>query len=227
VQSNCPQCGQRIAIEDAKVPDRPFSVKCPKCQTIVKLSGRPKTEPPPEAAKPPDTPPSEAEEVRVQMLAQVRREMSSQDKPSLGKALVSLPDQAHAGAMTLALTRIGYEVDALDNPGEALRLMEQGLYAIVVTSRLAPQPGKGETLYERLRRLSPDARRRVFLVLVGDDLKTGDGTQAFVHLADLAVHPKDGGSIDSTLRNTIGERTRLYQTFLDVRQRHESTPSQG
>ena len=30
-----------------------------------------------------------------------------------------------------------------------------------------------------MSRLSPDARRRVFLVLVGDEFKTGDGTQAF------------------------------------------------
>jgi twitching motility protein PilT len=29
-----------ITIDDAKVPDRPFGVKCPKCQTVVKLPGK-------------------------------------------------------------------------------------------------------------------------------------------------------------------------------------------
>jgi twitching motility protein PilT len=40
VQANCPECGHRIVIDDAKVPDRPFGVKCPKCQAVVRLPGR-------------------------------------------------------------------------------------------------------------------------------------------------------------------------------------------
>jgi twitching motility protein PilT len=40
VQTTCPQCAQRIVVDDAKAPDRPFSVRCPKCQTLVKFPGR-------------------------------------------------------------------------------------------------------------------------------------------------------------------------------------------
>jgi twitching motility protein PilT len=40
VQASCPQCTQAIIIPDAKVPDRPFTVKCPKCQAAVRLAGR-------------------------------------------------------------------------------------------------------------------------------------------------------------------------------------------
>jgi DNA-binding NtrC family response regulator len=194
-------------------------VKCPKCQTIAKFPGRPKAEP---EAGPPPEPLGETDEARAHVMAQARREMSSGDTPSAGRALVSLPDRAQASAMSLSLTRLGYHVDTMDDPGEAVHLMEQGLYAIVVTNRASPQMAKGESLYQRLNRLSPDSRRRVFLVLVGEDLKTGEGVQAFAQLADLAVNPKDTDSIDATLRNTVAERTRLYQTFLDVRRRHES-----
>src|SRR5262252_795758 len=31
----CPQCSARLQIDDAKAPSRPFSVRCPKCQTSV------------------------------------------------------------------------------------------------------------------------------------------------------------------------------------------------
>lgn len=41
MQTSCPQCAQRIVVDDAKAPDRPFSVRCPKCQTLVKFPGRP------------------------------------------------------------------------------------------------------------------------------------------------------------------------------------------
>jgi twitching motility protein PilT len=47
MQASCPECTQPLVIADARVPDRPFSVKCPRCQTIVRLPGR---ERPPAAA---------------------------------------------------------------------------------------------------------------------------------------------------------------------------------
>ena len=50
-----------------------------------------------------------------------------------------------------------------------------------------------------MSRLSPDSRRRVFLVLVGDDFKTGDGTQAWIAMADLVLHPRDLGNADAVL----------------------------
>jgi twitching motility protein PilT len=40
VQATCPQCANLITIDDAKVPDRPFGVKCPKCQNVVRLPGK-------------------------------------------------------------------------------------------------------------------------------------------------------------------------------------------
>ena len=220
MQAPCPQCGTKIAVDDAKVPDRPFQVKCPKCQTAVRFPG--KAAPEPATGEPASAAPPSAEELKVQMMAQLRREMSmGEGAPSHGRALVGLSDKALAGAATLTLTRQGYQVDTLDNGPEGARLMEQGVYELVVTSRAGGAPGK-ETLYQSLSRLNPDGRRRLFVVLVGDEFKTGDGTQAFTCLADLVVHTKDVASVDAVLRNTIGEKGRVYQAFIDAKRRHES-----
>lgn len=43
----CPNCTTRLQLDEAKVPDRPFSVRCPKCQQIVNAQ-------PPAAAPRPD-----------------------------------------------------------------------------------------------------------------------------------------------------------------------------
>jgi predicted Zn finger-like uncharacterized protein len=221
VQSLCPQCGTKIAVDDAKIPDRPFQVKCPKCQTAVKFPG--KTAPEAAAPEPQAPSPASTEEMKVQMMAQLRRELSiGEAGPSGARALVCMPDRALAGAATLTLTRQGHQVDTLDDAVEAARLMEQGLYELVVTSRAGGGPGKPETLYQRLSRLNPDARRRLFVVLVGDEFKTGEGTQAFACLADLVVNSKDVASADGVLRNTVAEKARLYQAFVDARRRHES-----
>jgi twitching motility protein PilT len=52
VQANCPQCSQRIVVDEAKAPERAFSVRCPKCQTLVKFPGRGAAASGPEPAAP-------------------------------------------------------------------------------------------------------------------------------------------------------------------------------
>lgn len=235
MQATCPQCSNKLMIDDAKVPDRPFSVKCPKCQSVVKLPGRaaapaptPEPEelaaPPPFAPSPQPAPP--VDEARAQMMAQVRREMATGGAPQ-GRALVALPDRGLAGAVTLALTRQGLQVDSLDTVEEGARLLEQGLYEVVVTARVAGAAGKGESLYQRVNRLSPEGRRRVFLVLVGEEFKTGDGTQAFTTLSDLVIHIRDLGGADGLLRATLDERIRLYHPYLEARRRFEAAAAAG
>jgi hypothetical protein len=217
-------------IDDARVPDRAFSVKCPKCQTSVRFPGKgaaaapPPPAPPmvPEPARADADPAQGSEALRAEMMAQVRREMSIGEagRTATGRALVSLSDRTQAGAIALPLTRQGYQVDNVDNPEEGSRLIEQGVYDLVVTSRATAAAGK-DSLYQRMSRLSPDSRRRVFLTLVGDDFKTGDGTQAWIAMADLVVHPRDLGNADAVLTKTVEERARVYQAYLDARKRFE------
>jgi predicted Zn finger-like uncharacterized protein len=245
VQTTCPQCQQGIVIDDSKIPDRAFSVRCPRCKATVRFQGKgapasaapapppissaPGAEldsetmpaPPPPASMPAMTPPPVSEEVRAQLMAQLRREVPGGEKPQGGRALVALGDRAQAGTLTLTLTRQGYAVDLLDDNEEGIRLLEQGVYGLVATCRPASGGAKGDSLYQRLTRLGPDTRRSIFVVLVGDDLHTGDVTQAFTALADLVVHPRDAGTFDAFLHSAQSERQRLYQVFLDARRRFE------
>ena len=232
MQTLCPQCSQKIVVDDAKVPDRPFNVRCPKCQAVVKLPGKvapgaaPLAEmaPAPLPATPPPAP--GAEETRAQIMAQVRREMSLADnRHGEPRALVALPDRALAGTFTMVLNRQGYQVDTLDDWEEGARLIEQGVFTLVATTRAAAAPGKGETLYQRINRMNPEGRRGLFVVLVGDEFKTGDGTQAWATLADLVLNSRDAASADAVLRSTLGERARLFQVFLEARRRHEAAAS--
>ncbi|MGE3842622.1 MAG: PilT/PilU family type 4a pilus ATPase [Vicinamibacterales bacterium] len=40
MQAACPECTQPLVIDDARIPDRPFSVKCPRCQAVARFPGR-------------------------------------------------------------------------------------------------------------------------------------------------------------------------------------------
>lgn len=228
MQAPCPQCGSKIVIDDAKLPDRPFQVRCPKCQTVSKFPGRSAVaaeEPMAEPAAAPSPQPPLADEMRAQLMAQVRREMAHGGAPGSHRALVSIANRALAGAVTVMLSRLGYEVDAIEDAAEGGRLMEQGVQDVVFTTRGVAGQGQPETLYQRLNRLSPEARRRLFVVLVGDEFKTADGTQAWVCLADLVVHSRDAGNADNVITGTLAERSRLYQAFNEARRRHEEAAS--
>ena len=162
--------------------------------------------------------------MRAGMMAQLRREMGI--TPGGGaasmRALIGLPDPAQTAALSQALSRQGYAVDTLDDAGEAIRLVEQGVSGVIVTSRAAGAAGK-ETLLQRVARLNPEGRRGIFLALVGDEFKTGDGTQAFAAMADLVLNGRDSAGVDIALRNTMAERTRLYQLFTEARRKFEAS----
>jgi predicted Zn finger-like uncharacterized protein len=223
VQAQCSQCSSRIQIDDSKVPDKPFKVKCPKCQAVITLPG--KGAPPAgnggaeAAAAPPPAPAPAYEPPQAPSPAAVaRRERAAQ---SQNDALVALSGPA-AAAIQAALVNIGYNVDVVDDVEEGVRLVEQGVYELAVTSRASGDGGK-ETLHQRLMRLATDYRRGLFVILVGEEFRTGDGTQAWVALADLVVHPNDAARSEHLIRSTIQERKRLYLPLHDARKRIENS----
>jgi hypothetical protein len=138
------------------------------------------------------------------------------------RALVSLPDRGLAGQLARALSGLGYGVDTLDDVDEAGRLLEQGVYAVAAAAPVAGPQGK-ESLYQRIVRLSPDNRRRLFFVVIADNLQTGDGIQAFVLQADLVVGGARAlGQLDQAFRRAFDERKRLYKMYNEMRNRAEA-----
>jgi len=137
------------------------------------------------------------------------------------RAIVSFPDQALAQAMVSTLTRLGYATDSVP-PDDAARVLEQGLFTMAATARMAAPPGK-ESLYQRLTRSSPEARRKIFVILAGDEFKTGDGMQAWAVLADLVLSGRDAGMADNAIRTVMAERNRLYQVYIESKRRYEES----
>jgi predicted Zn finger-like uncharacterized protein len=228
VQAQCSQCSSRIQIDDSKVPDRPFKVKCPKCQALIALPGKSAAAPPAEgeaAAAPPSgsetpaPPPYVPPPPPPSAGAIARRERASE---SQNDAIVALAPGPASTALQAALVSLGFNVDAVDDIEEGARLVEQGVYEVAVTARTPPEPGRPETLAQRLLRLPTDSRRRVFVILVGEDFRSADGTQAWVAQADLVVHPNDAARCEHLIRSTLTERKRLYQPLVDARRRIET-----
>jgi predicted Zn finger-like uncharacterized protein len=223
VQSQCPQCSTRIQIDDAKVPEKTFKVRCPKCQHVMTLAGRGQPEGAAEAPPPPPPPPSPppAAEGSAPLLSEAALERAERAAAGERDAIVALVGPA-AEPLQRALERLGFHVDVVEDVEEGARLLEQGVYEVAVTSRDGIEPGRPETLAQRMLRMPLDMRRRVFAILVGEDFRTGDGTQAWAAQADLVLHPNDTARAEHLIRATMTERKRLYQPLVDARRRVES-----
>ena len=206
MQTNCPKCSQELVVKDEKVPAGPFMLRCPKCQNAIKLPGK-------AAAAP--TPQSQA--VRQSPPAPVGEQGGAQNEGSSQRALIALDDQSMQNAMAAALQRLGFTMDVAPDPEQGVRWLERNSYALAVTTRNGKSNGAG--LYNRIITFAPEVRRSLFLVLVGNDLNSGDGVQGFASMADLVLSPNDIGTSDELLRSTVNERTRLYRTFLDAQVR--------
>jgi len=221
VQAQCPQCSTRFLIDDAKVPDRPFKVRCPRCQNAVTMQGR--TTGIPEAgaaAGESSAAPDPAPPVRSAPPAPLRREHTGSDKAR--DALIALTDSGAGSAFTAVLARLDYNVDVVEDVEEGTRLLEQGVYELVVTTPPVHEPGRPETLAQRILRLPVPTRRNVFVVLVDPRFSTGEGTQAWALQADLVVNPRDVASSEGIIRSTIAERVRLYQAYGDAQRKVET-----
>jgi len=219
VQASCSQCGQRIAVDDARAPDRPFGVRCPKCQATVRFPGRAAAAADPSPAapaasqrQPPATPPA------AQPRAPLPPPPPATEQPGeRGAALVSFDDEGVADKVTEMLTRIGYTVDKLAEQEAGSRRLEQGFYKLSATQR-SSEP---DALYSRVTRLAAEARREVLLVLVGDEFQSGESIQAFTAQADLVLHTQDAGNADNLVRSTVTEHEHLFAAFREAQRRLE------
>ncbi len=216
MQATCSSCSNVVTVDEnnPKLPEGPFSVKCPKCQTPVRFPGRggkgAKAEPAkaPAPSAPPAAPPAGAAPLKPTALAGER-------------ALVALDDGARAGEIARCLGLLGYEVDIMPD-ADGVRAIEQGAHVIVVMSRTVAEGGS-LTAYQRLFLVNADIRRSFFLILVGDEYTTGDGVQAFVVHGDLVIASPDAGSCETTIRERLIERGRLFRAFVDCKRKNEAS----
>lgn len=220
MQATCSSCSNLVKVDEnnPKLPEGPFSVKCPKCQTPVRFPGRgaaKEARPAAEAsgAAPVETgaPPASAIPSMVPL------------KPTAlpgERALVALDDRVRAGEMARSLGVLGYEVDIMSD-AEGVRMIELGSHVIVVMARTVAESG-AFTCYQRLFVLNSDLRRGFFLILVGDEYTTGDGLQAFVVHGDLVIASPDAASCEAIIRERLIERTRLFRAFVDCKRKHEA-----
>ena len=99
---SCTSCGQSLVIDDQRVPAHPFSVRCPKCQTELKLPGaaRPPAAPAPQPAAEPPPDPAASRGTGRDALEALLRVMVESKASDLHLSVGCQPMLRHDGEMT-------------------------------------------------------------------------------------------------------------------------------
>jgi hypothetical protein len=216
VELTCEDCRTTIQIADERVPlNSTFRLTCPRCKRKIVVSSRaPETQ---GVGKPTvgasarvgEVSPSAGDNLQESSLEETDLLQSGQSA-----ALLCLDCDHRFEMLKSALRDLGYVVDLPASVDHALHRLRFNQYRIIgLTEHFAgsvPNPVAGY-----LAGLNMNARRDVFVVLVGERFRTADHLQAFIESVDLVVHPDELSHIETLIMKGLREKERFYKVFID------------
>jgi CheY-like chemotaxis protein len=127
-------------------------------------------------------------------------------------ALLCVDRQESRDGLKTQLEEMGYVVDILATVDHALQRLRFNQYHVI----LLDDDLEARSLYplaEYLASLNMSSRRVMFVVLIGERLKTADHLQAFVKSVDLVLHPDDLPQLVMHLTRSLRNHERYYKVF--------------
>ncbi len=214
----CEHCSKALTLADDKAPARPFQLTCPAChKNFVVAADRVAAdrESAPAAAQAPakgggrDTDaPAAADAGEMPKLRPAEKELLSSIVP---EAFVADLGQSPPGSLTAELERLGMEevrhFTSLDDALDVLSDTGAGILVVRMDKASAPPC----VPLEPLERLSYAERRRTFVVLVADNVKSLDGQVAFYLQVNCLINAQDAGRFAPLVRRALLHHLRLYR----------------
>lgn len=229
-----------------KIPSRPFTIRCPKCNSNVDSStgnsvkeqvagtigGLPSTENPRlEQAKPAplfelgDTPVSaSATEKLVELLTGLASQPGAGPayvqgpRPSWNprKALVCVIEE-NRESVARGLAENNYQVFVAQDTRQAIeRMRENRLDLVMLDPRFDPVEQGSAFVTREVNVLRPVQRRRLFFVLLSPTLRSMDTHAAFLNNVNAVVNINDISELPRLIEQRLREFNELYSDFNTV-----------
>lgn len=196
----CSSCQKPLSLDETKLPMKEVSFPCPVCKTKLTVDRR--------NLAGADAPPAQGGPAMAEM-----PDMSHPDDEGFGAkaALVG----ADSPAIRQALKLIGFMPLHFDAAQAARDFFNQeGPQVIVIhPAQMTPPPLQD---FAPIISLLPVDRRKTFMILVADGLRTLDGNAAFLYGVNLVVATKDLPQFSQIYRDAHGYHERLYSQMQAV-----------
>ncbi len=226
----CDNCSVSLQLDETKIPNGNFTVRCPRCQNMLRASrdvnGRgSSTAQQLEANKPaPATEPTSGgfneKESEFQINNALRSLLSALQT---GSASLNTDDRSEKPRRVLLclgarkdevgklLSANGYRVYAAQTPAQANERLREGKTEIVIFSPdFAAEFGGAAILQQKANAMYSAERRRLFLVSLEDDGTTMNAHDAFLRNLNLIVNTNDIPQLPLILNRAVLDFNDLY-----------------
>ncbi|HJQ24436.1 MAG TPA: hypothetical protein VKA60_11020 [Blastocatellia bacterium] len=218
--ANCPQCAMNLTFDDERLPTESFNVLCPRCRQTVTIVPPPKEEP-----RLPGTTglleplpvATEADPLRqlVELLTtgiKQAQQPQADTKWQRRRVLFCLDDAALRERLRAALDPSHYEIFSADFAPEAIEIFHESRAEVIVLSPLFDNEHQGGgAMMQYVSTLTPQVRRRTYVVLVSLQLRTLDTYLAFANGVNLTMHPEDAASFQAIFERSVRDFNELYR----------------
>src|SRR5262249_1088868 len=226
--ANCPQCAMSLTFDDERLPTESFNVLCPRCRQTITIMQPPKEEPrlpgstgtleaPPEAIDM-TTPANNNDSIKV--LADMLLQSMKQSVPQAAepkkwhrrRVVICLEEPQHREAVRRSLDPTRYEIFSADSAPEAVEILHESRADIILLSpTFDPERQGGGAMMQYINSLTPQIRRRTFVVLTSPQLRTGDTYLAFANGVNMTIHPEDIGTMQPIFERSVRDFNELYK----------------
>lgn len=221
--ASCPQCAMSLTFDDDRLPTEPFNVLCPRCRQTVTIMPPPKEEPrlpgtsgmlevKPESGILQSDPLRQLADLLLAGLKQSPPPTSQLAKWQRRGVLICLDDAHLREGIRIALDSSRYEIFSADFAPEAIEILHESRAEVIVLSPSfdADHQGGG-AMMQYVNSLTPQVRRRTYVVLVSPQLRTLDTYLAFANGVNLTIHPEDVHTFQSIFERSLRDYNELYR----------------
>ncbi|MCW5961725.1 MAG: zinc-ribbon domain-containing protein [Pyrinomonadaceae bacterium] len=230
----CDSCSVSLQLDEDKVPAGNFTVRCPRCQNMIRVTGAAKSEISPtvqqlERSAPAPAVPDNAQEFSSKesefqinnalrsLLTALNSEQqvkSVTDDDEIKPRRVLLCLGANEPAVSKVLLGAGFKVYVAETPAQANERLREGKTEIVIYSPdFGAEFGGGTILQQKINKMHPAERRRIFLVSLEDGGATLNAHDAFLRNLNLIVNTTDVNQLPMILSRALRDYNDLYHYF--------------
>jgi hypothetical protein len=206
MQVECPSCAKEINIPDNKVPQgQAFNLNCPGCKTKMRVD---------QHLQPDPTEALDTSSMLVDEEFDDDEQIEIYDEhDQIGLIL----DRQNDDLWTAALTELDYKLQRAKSPEHAVHKLRFNQYHVVaIHEKFGDTTLETSPLYEFVRDMPMDTRRKTFVALVGANFKTLDNMEALAYSVNLVINQNDFDQLETILKKSIGENETFYKVYRET-----------
>lgn len=230
----CDNCSVSLQLDEGKVPAKTFTVRCPRCQNLVRVERGPDGKSPSTVDQLQTNGPAPAVSDNAEQFSanesdfQINNAMKSllaalqsgnqvidaDDEDSIKPRRVLLCLGSRKDEVSKHLIEAGYKVYTAQTPAQANERLREGKTEILLFSPdFAAEFGGAAILQQKVNAMYASERRRLFLVSIEEGGTTMNAHEAFLRNLNLIVSAEDISQLPLILERSLNDFNGLYFYF--------------